>query len=44
MKSIPMRMCVVTREKLPKKELIRVVKSENRVIVDESGKVNGHGV
>ena len=44
MKSIPMRMCVVTREKLPKKALIRVVKSENRVIVDESGKVNGHGV
>ena len=44
MKSIPMRMCVVTREKLPKKELIRVVKSENRVIVDESKKVNGHGV
>ncbi len=44
MKKIPMRMCVVTREKLPKKELIRVVKSDDGVIVDESGKVNGHGV
>lgn len=44
MKKIPMRMCVVTRERLPKNELIRVVKTENGVIVDETGKVNGHGV
>ncbi len=44
MKKIPMRMCVVTRERLPKNELIRVVKSEDGVIVDESGRVNGHGV
>lgn len=44
MKKIPMRMCVVTRERLPKNELIRVVKSEAGVIVDESGRVNGHGV
>lgn len=44
MKKIPMRMCVVTRERLPKNELIRIVKSETGVIVDESGRVNGHGV
>ena len=44
MKKIPMRMCVVTRERYPKYELIRVVKTEDGVIVDESGKVNGHGV
>lgn len=44
MKKIPLRMCVVTRLKLPKNELIRVVKTENGVIVDETGKVNGHGV
>lgn len=44
MKKIPMRMCVVTKERLPKMELIRVVKTEDGVIVDESGKVNGHGV
>lgn len=44
MKKIPMRMCVVTRERLPKSELIRVVKTESGVIVDETGKVNGHGV
>lgn len=43
MKKIPMRMCVVTREKLPKYELIRVVKTEDGVIVDKTGKVNGRG-
>lgn len=42
-RKIPMRMCVVTKERFPKKELIRVVKTENGVIVDETGKVNGHG-
>ena len=44
MKKIPMRTCVVTREKLPKNELIRVVKTDDGVIVDLTGKVNGHGV
>lgn len=44
MKKIPMRTCVVTGEKLPKKELIRVVKTpEGNVIVDEFGKANGRG-
>lgn len=44
-KKIPMRMCVVTRDKLPKKELIRIVKNkENEIFVDESGKQNGKGV
>ncbi len=43
-KKIPMRTCVITREKLPKKELIRVVKTkEGQVMVDESGKMNGRG-
>lgn len=36
-------MCVVTREKWPKNELIRVVNTANGVIVDPTGKVNGHG-
>ena len=37
-------MCVVTREKYPKSELIRVVKSPTgEVIVDPSGKANGRG-
>ena len=39
-----MRTCVVTREKLPKQELVRVVRTpENEVIIDESGKANGRG-
>ncbi len=43
LKKIPMRMCVVTREKYPKAELIRVVKTEDGVVVDATGKVNGRG-
>ena len=43
-KQIPMRSCVVTREKLPKQELIRVVRTpEGNVIVDITGKANGRG-
>jgi predicted RNA-binding protein YlxR (DUF448 family) len=43
-KKIPMRSCVVTHEKLPKSELIRVVRTpEGNVVVDESGKANGRG-
>lgn len=43
-KKIPMRTCVVTKEKFPKKELIRVVRTpEGIVVADETGKVNGHG-
>ena len=43
MRKIPMRTCVVTREKLPKKELVRVVRTPEGVIVDLTGKVNGRG-
>ena len=44
MKKVPMRTCVITGEKLPKKELIRVVRTpEGNVIVDETGKANGRG-
>lgn len=44
MRKIPMRTCVVTREKLPKQELIRVVRTpEQTVIIDLSGKANGRG-
>jgi hypothetical protein len=43
-KKIPMRTCIISKEKLPKKELIRIVKSnENIVSVDLTGKSNGHG-
>lgn len=43
-KKIPMRSCCVTREKLPKQELIRVVRTpEGSIIVDTTGKANGRG-
>ena len=44
-KKIPMRSCIVSREKLPKQELIRVVKNkDNEVFVDITGKQNGRGI
>ena len=44
MKKVPMRSCVVTGEKLEKKELIRVVRDNtNNVMIDLSGKANGRG-
>lgn len=44
MKKIPMRTCLITKEKLPKKELIRVVRTpEGNIVLDETGKVNGRG-
>lgn len=43
-RKVPMRSCVVTREKLPKGELVRVVRTpEGNVIVDVTGKANGRG-
>ena len=43
-KKTPMRSCVISREKLPKNELIRVVRTpEGNVIVDQTGKANGRG-
>jgi len=44
MKKIPMRSCVVTKEKLEKKDLIRIVRTPlGEIIIDESGKANGRG-
>lgn len=44
MKKVPLRTCVITKEKLPKQELIRVVRTkEGNVVVDETCKVNGRG-
>ena len=43
-RKIPMRSCVVTREKLPKAELLRIVKTtDGNVVADISGKINGRG-
>lgn len=43
MKKIPLRMCVITREKMEKKDLIRIVKSDEDVIIDLTNKLNGKG-
>ena len=44
MKKVPLRSCIVTREKLPKSELLRIVKDkEGNIFPDLTGKANGHG-
>lgn len=43
-KKMPMRKCIITNERFPKKELIRVVRNkEGEVAVDLTGKLNGRG-
>ena len=43
-KKIPQRQCMGCRERKPKKELIRVVRTpEGQVQLDFSGKLNGRG-
>ena len=43
-KKIPMRTCIVTREKLPKGQLVRVVRTpEGTVVIDTTGRTNGRG-
>ena len=43
-RKVPLRTCVVTKEKLEKKDLLRIVKNnEGLVFVDETGKANGRG-
>ena len=44
MKKVPLRMCVVTRNREDKRNLLRIVKDqENNVFVDVTGKQNGKG-
>ena len=43
-KKIPMRTCVVTKEKCEKRDLLRIVRTpEGNVILDPTGKANGRG-
>jgi uncharacterized protein len=42
-KHVPMRTCVVCRDKTNKRLLIRVVRTEHGIQVDASGKLNGRG-
>lgn len=44
-KKIPLRTCIVTKEVLPKQELLRVVINKDKeVSIDLTGKQNGRGV
>jgi len=43
-KKIPLRTCTITKEKLPKKDLLRIVRTpEGTIEVDLTGKLNGRG-
>ena len=43
-RKIPLRTCVVTKEALPKSELLRIVRTpDGKVLPDLSGKLNGRG-
>ena len=45
MKKIPLRTCVISKEKLDKRELFRVVRNKDgEVFVDDTLKANGRGV
>ena len=44
MKKVSLRRCVVTKEQLPKSELLRIVRDkEGHVFPDLTGKANGRG-
>lgn len=44
MKKVPLRQCVGCREMMPKKELLRVIRTpEDEVLLDPTGKKNGRG-
>lgn len=43
-RKIPLRRCLVTGERLPKKELLRIVRTPEGILkIDPSGKLNGRG-
>jgi predicted RNA-binding protein YlxR (DUF448 family) len=43
LKHVPVRTCVVCRDKAGKRTLTRVVRTDQGVIVDPTGKLNGRG-
>lgn len=42
-KKVPMRTCIACRESKPKKELVRIVKFNDDIKLDLTGKLNGRG-
>ncbi|MEQ8673478.1 MAG: YlxR family protein [Aggregatilineales bacterium] len=43
LKRVPIRMCVVCREKDEKRQLMRLVRTPDGIQVDTGGKMNGRG-
>lgn len=44
LKKIPLRMCVVTKERFEKRDLMRIVRTpDGEVVLDETGRQNGKG-
>ncbi len=42
-KKVPVRMCIACREGRPKKELVRIIATDDGLIPDETGKAHGRG-
>ncbi len=42
-KKIPQRSCIVCRQKTDKRQLTRIVRTPDGVIIDQTGKQNGRG-
>ena len=42
-KKIPLRQCIGCGEMKPKKEMIRVLKTEEEILLDATGRKNGRG-
>lgn len=42
-KKVPMRTCIACKACKPKKELARIVKNDDGITYDATGKVNGRG-
>ncbi len=42
-KKVPQRMCIVCKQMFDKKDLIRILKTEDDIVIDFTGKKNGRG-
>ena len=40
----PLRMCAITRQKKPKNELLRLVRVDGKIIIDEKQNIQARGV
>ena len=42
-KKVPQRMCIVCKQMFDKKDLVRILKTEDDIVIDITGKKNGRG-